>query len=174
MEPPERLALAVGEEHHLHSAYSTVWFLEKVSSTCEQCGQWPICARWCFAVPALDWEDSGRGKESWLFPGTISHWIAHLLFQSSFMLHHFPLRERTWAREEMAQCALGVIALILEREPVVTSRGEDQTHCCWPLQALHLKVPQMENFSEKQTFLTALAVHMCVVGRVALLQDDHI
>lgn len=26
MEPPENLALAVGEEHHLHLAYSTVWF----------------------------------------------------------------------------------------------------------------------------------------------------
>lgn len=77
---------AVGEEHHLPLAYTTVWFLEEASSLREQCSQWPISASWCFAAPALDREVSGRGKESWLFPGTMSHWIAHLPFQS-FMLH---------------------------------------------------------------------------------------
>lgn len=97
----------------------------RVSSTCEQCGQWPTRASRGFAGPALDWEVSGRAKESWLIPGTISH----LPFQSSFVLHHFPLRERKGAAE-MAQSGLAVIALVLEREPMDTSGREDQTHQC--------------------------------------------
>lgn len=45
----------------------------------------------------------------------------------------------------MAQCGLSVIAVVL-----VTSGREDQTHQCSHSQALDLKFPQMEYFSEKE------------------------
>lgn len=154
MEPLERLALAVGEEHHEPLAYTTAWF-------------------WS-AAPGLDWEVSGRGKESWLFLETISHLTAHLFFQSSFLLQSLPSKERTWARGDgpvwtwcdcshFGEGANGHLRKRRSDSPVLILAGTS------------FKTPSDGAFLGKtETFLTALAVHMCVVGRAALLQDDHI
>jgi len=84
----------VAEENSMPLAHTPVRFWGKASA-CGRCGEWQISARWHWAVPGPDWEVSGRGKASWLFPEIISHLISHLSFPSSFLLpNRFPLRGR--------------------------------------------------------------------------------
>lgn len=74
----------------------------------------------------------------------------------------------------MAQSGLAVIALVLEREPMDLRKGGSDSPVL-TLTGTSFKTPPHGVFLGKtETFLTALAVHMCVVGRAALLQDDHI
>lgn len=140
-----------------------LWATRSVADLC----QMVLCGTWS-RLGGL------REREDWIFPGTISHLISHLCFQSSFLLHsHFPLRERAWATEERAQCGSTVIALVLEREPMAISRRSESPVLTLP--GTSFKAPSGRVFlGNTETFLTALAVHMRVVGRVSLLQDGHI
>lgn len=67
----------------------------------------------------------------------------------------------------MAQCGLGVIALILEgASGHLRKRRSDSP--VLTLAGISFKTPSDGVFLRKtETFLTAVAVHMCVVGRVA-------
>lgn len=136
--------------------YITKWWnlLWMRSTACSQPA--PLCHFWKRPVPvgnavsassvpdgALQYllqtrRSPERRVESCLFPGTISHPIFHLHFQSYFTLHsHFPLREQAWATEEGLVWTCCDCSWFGERAKGQLKK-EDQNQQCWPSQAHHL------------------------------------
>lgn len=175
MEPQEGSALAVDEEHNMPLAYTTTWSLEKASA-CGQCGQWQICAR-C-ALQYLVQTGSFREREGKL----------------ALPRDHFPLD-----LPPPLPIFFHAAQSLPSKRKSMSYRGEGPVwiycdcSCCfgegangdlkkrrWESSVLTLpgtsfQAPSGRVFlGNTETFLTALAVHMRVVGRVSLLQDGDI